>query len=495
MGRTPAVVVVACRTVVAVFAVITAASAFAVPDSDAAVATAPIAVDCSRTLAEQFGYVPDFTRHVPTFDSLNRPYIRSRTACQDDTSFVHTLEDGVWVRRSLVDALEAAYPGFDGTLGAGGYASDRIVFDSLDRAYTLLTIRLANGRFRNVLLYSLDLCSTWRSCTLPFGDPRPRCDGHDLGNMTLESFVGHNTISGPPVVAVWREVGDWPGDWASRNELYVLQPFFEGVRLMIPAPTLVSRRFLGMVQSAGGASFAVTSGRSTDFVYTEVTAPANAGSPTYVASFDSVTGTVGPRRFVCRAFPANDAHDVPGICSDSRGCLHVIGGAHHHPFRYTRSLEPGDDSAWSRPQKVLTAGYRDSTTDAGGDGRQTYLSFVCDQNDTLHVVSRQRRRGVDQRHCGLAYDALIHQARPSDGGWSAARVLVFRRDSAGYVNYYQKLALDRRGRLYLSLSLFRPTGPPATRPQRRFGHRMVLFSDDGASWRFAATDDFANGLP
>jgi hypothetical protein len=476
-------------------AVAAAAAAMAVGGTQARAAAAPIAVDCSRTLADQFGYTPDYTQHVPAFDSLSRPYIRSRTASQDRTSFVHTLADSIWVRRGLLDALRAAYPGFAGTLGAGGYMSDRIVFDTQDRAYTLLTIRLENGHFRNVILYSLDLCASWRACTLPFGDSRPRCDGHDLGNMTCETFVGHNGIDGPPFVAVWREVGDWPGDWASRNELYVLQPFFEGDRLVIPPPTLVTRRFVGMVLSAGGASFAVTSEQSTYFVYVEVTSLASRSAPTFVARFDHGTGTIGPRKLICRAFPANDVHDTPGICVDSQGYLHVVGGAHHHPFRYTHSLKAFDISAWSRPRKVLTAGYRDSTTDADGEGRQTYLSFVCDQNDTLHIVSRQRRCGVDRRYPGAAYDALVHQSRPSNGHWSPARVLVYRSDSPGYVNYYQKLALDRLGNLYLSLNLYRPTGPSATRPLRRFRHRMVLFSSDGVSWRFATTGDFANSPP
>ena len=66
---------------------------------------------------------------------------------------------------------------------------------------------------------------------------------------------------------------------------------------------------------------------------------------------------------------------------------------------------------------------------------------------------------------------------------------------AGYSQYYQKLTVDQLGRLFVSCSYFSRRDPPATRPFRRFHHRMVLISEDaGATWRFAATADFVAGV-
>jgi hypothetical protein len=65
----------------------------------------------------------------------------------------------------------------------------------------------------------------------------------------------------------------------------------------------------------------------------------------------------------------------------------------------------------------------------------------------------------------------------------------------GYSQYYQKLTVDRLGRLFVSCSYFSRRDPPATRVYRRFHHRMVLISENGGvSWRFAATADFTAGV-
>jgi len=462
--------------------------------AQAAPLTLPLSVSTQSTLADQFGYAPDYTRNVPAFDSVNRPFIRSRTASQHDTSFVDSLDSGVWVKSSLVSALVAAYPDFAGMLGAGGYASDRIVFDAQDRAYTVLTVRLEEGEFRNVLLYSLDHGATWSVAELPFGGEQPYYDNRDLGNVAMEYFTGHNEISGPPFIAVWREIADWPGNWASRNELWVVQPYFEGDRLVVPQPTLVTDRFLGMVQCSGGASFAATLGGQTFFVWTQITSLPKRGTPTYVGVYDRATGTVTARRRLGYALPGNDVHDTPGICADSQGVLHVLSGAHGRPMLYQHSLAPRDIAAWSLPEPVLTSGYVWKGSDIDGEGRQTYLSLVCDANDTLHIVFRQTRRNVDELYWGSKYYSLAHMSKPADGPWSPAQQLIVAADGPGYVNYYQKLAVDRRGQLYLSLNVFRRTDPVWMRPYRRFRQRMVLHSTDGLNWDFATTETFQAGL-
>jgi len=456
----------------------------------------PLRIDTRLTLRAQFGYAPDYQRNVPSFDLSNRPYIRSRTVSQHATDHVDTLEGDGWISMPLLDAVRRDYPSFVATVNAGGYVSELVEFDGLGRAYTLLEIRVKNGALKNVLAYSLDGCRTWRTLTLPFGGRRVLYDGRDSGTATIEHFSGWNVNDDPPLVAVWRPVADWAGPRACRNELYVAAPRFDGDRLVLPSPTLVSRRFLGMVQAAGGASFAATVGDTSFMAWTEI-APRDAkASPTYVASFDRASGAVGPRVRVAMARPANDDHCTPGICVDSRGYLHVVVGAHSRPFLYTRSLSPLDASAWTTPKCVLTSGFRDKTTDADGRGRQTYVSLVCLPDDTLVLVFRQQRAGVDRVFGGHSYGVLCIQRRPRDGSWSGVTRLVFRRDRSGYAMFNHKLAVDRCGRLFLSLSFFDPDDyPPAKRAANRYRHRMVLVSaDGGAIWRFATSGDYLAGI-
>jgi hypothetical protein len=460
----------------------------------AGAANAAIVLQPGLSLAEQFGYVPTYTQSVPAFDSHNAPAIRSRAAGQDDTSFVQRLEGDGWVRHDFLAALRDAYPDFAGTVNGGGWDCSRIVFDDQDRAYTTLTIRLDEGDFKNVMLYSLDGCDTWHVVELPFGDSVPQYDWRTWGNIAMEHFVGHNRLNGPPFLALWRQIAPWKGVWSSRNELYVVQPRFEGDQLVVPAPVLVSDRFLGMIQCAGGSSFAVTDGELTHFVYCTIAPMRSRTTPTYAATYDHATGTVGPSTYIGGSVRGNDAHDTPGICSDSAGYLHVVTGAHNGSCKYARSLAPHSSSLWTPPIAICTSGYRAPTTDKDGRGLQTYVSLVCGPNDTLHLVTRQTRRNVDEYYRGQGYMALSYQRLPLGGVWSQPQPLVIPAQ-AGYSVYYQKLTIDRLGRLFLAASYYTTSDLASVRTYRRFHHRMVLISDDGGgTWRFATTQDFAAGI-
>ena len=446
------------------------------------------------TLAEQFGYAPDYTQNVPTFDRSNAPDIRSRSASQHDTSFVHRLEAGHWVRHDFVQALRSAYPAFAGTVFAGGWGSDRVEFDDQDRAYSVLTIRLTNGPMKNVLLYSTDGCHTWRVIEVPYGNFIPPPKPHNWGNLTMEHDSGRG-LQGPPLLAVWRRTAPWKDPWASVNDLFVIQLRWAGDVLSLRRPVLVTRRFLGMIPCCGGASFAVTEGDRSFFVYNTI-APRRRGAttPTYAATYRHSTNTVGRSVLVAGALPANDAHDTPGICMDSAGTLHVVTGAHARPFRYARSLRPLSTTAWTRDVPVLTSGYRDGSSDADGRGEQTYLSLVCGPDDVVHVVSRQTRRNVDRCFRGSKYLALVHQSLRRGHRWSTPDLIVVP-PASGYSNYFHKLTVDRLGRLFVSASYFSRRDPVESRENRRFHHRMVLISEDGGStWRFATTADFAAGI-
>ena len=200
---------------------------------------------------------------------------------------------------------------------------------------------------------------------------------------------------------------------------------------------------------------------------------------------------------IAKSRPVNDLHNTPGICADSKGTLHVVTGAHGWPFRYVHSTAP------VLHRRVDAADQRHAQRVPGQDHRQgrrrqqTYLSLVCAPDDTLHVVCRQvRRRTSTSTTSSRGTTRSSHTSlAPGASAWSTPDLVVVP-PQAGYSQYYQKLTVDRLGRLFVSCSYFSRRDPPATRTFRRFHHRMVLISEDGGrTWRFVTTADFLAGIP
>ena len=135
------------------------------------------------------------------------------------------------------------------------------------------------------------------------------------------------------------------------------------------------------------------------------------------------------------------------------------------------------------------------TTDADGPGKQTYVSLVC---GARRRAARRQPPGAPQHRRALpgsGTDALVHQSLPPGATTWSQPDLVVVPPLPSYSQYYQKLTVDRLGRLFVSCSYFSRRDPPATRVYRRFHHRMVLISEDGGgAWRFATTADFLAGI-
>lgn len=458
----------------------------------------PLVLDPDLSLSEQYDYAPDYTRSIPTFDAEGRPYLRSRSADPDYTGYVNTWRDGRWVRRDFVGAVRAAYPTFTGFSGGAGCPTNRVVFDTADRAYTLVTIKLQDGTSHNLLLWSTDYCSTWQVTELPRGE------------IASEFWVGHNTIDGPPLLLISATLEQTDPDTNKRvRTLAVAQPYFSGDGIAVPDPTVVSVHCLGLSTGSGDATMAVSSGTGADIVYTETTATPAKGSPVYVVRFDKLTGTMGARVRVAFSKPANDGHAKSGICLDAEGYIHVVVGGHGTPFQWTRSKSPGTPYAgWTTPLPVCSTGWRATPTSVSQRGRQTYLALVCDAHDILHIAFRQWRRGTDHRFNGAWYGALATQRMEADGIWSDPKVVVVPPYS-GYQLFFQQLGLDHRGQVFLSAACI--SGPEvkerkialARRRQSGAGgqpplylRRMLFVSADaGYSWRLAGDDDLAPAVP
>jgi hypothetical protein len=454
----------------------------------------PLRIDTKVSLRTQYGYAPRYECNLPMFDAANHAYIRSRAAGQDATRDAWSLRNGTFHRASLIAAITRAFPRFRNTVNAGGWGGEAIEADALGRLYTLVQIRVGQDSLRNLLLYSTDAGRSWRVIRLPFDPPSASPDGRNDGTCASEHLTGWNLRPDPPLIAMWQPAGQWPGYRACRMALYVAQPYFDGDRLVLPEPVQVTDRSLGMIQAAGGASFAATVGTTTYITWAEVATPDAGASPIFVAAYDQTTGTLGPAEEVEQARPVNDDHCTPGIVADSQGGLHVVSGSHNASFMYAHTATPADPTTWSKPVPMLLDGYR--IAGKSPRGRQTYVSLVCTPADRLVVVFRQWRRGVDTAFRGQAYDALCVQWLDPGGTWTRPLRLAYCSRDRGYAQYYQKMSIDRRGRVFLSLNYFRPKDwPVEERAANRYHHRMILMSADGGeSWRFATLADFTRGV-
>jgi hypothetical protein len=430
----------------------------------------------------QFSYYPWYTRNEVSFDGYNRPYIRYRTDDLDETGFIHTMRGNRWVELDFTAAVRAAYPTFARFIRGGGWNGAQVVFDAADHLYTIVGIQLTDRGQRNVLLYSTDYGRTFSVYELPAGTP------------AIEHWVGHNSLTRPPLIGLYTFRAAHPATYAGYYDLYVLQPEKKDGQLIFREPALVTRDSLPPSQHSGGASFAVSSGDKAFITWAEARDPKDAvpGAPTYVATYDLQGDQVVDKQFIAYAPPANDSHNTPGIVIDSKGYLHVITGSHGANFHYAQSLAPNSTGAgWTNPVPVLQTGAKSAS--GAERGRQTYLAFLADSNDTLHIAFRQWRESVDSYFNGRLYGALSYQQKPVGQSWSSPTLLVVP-PTTTYSIFYHKLTQDREGRLFLSYN-FRTNVSPYTFDTPVYQYRALIMSGDGGKrWKLATSQDFAAGI-
>jgi len=431
----------------------------------------------------QFGYVPEYVCNEVYFDLSNRPLIRERTGSMYGTSGLTRLENGTWTERGFLDAIKRVHPDYRTSYGGGGFQGAKIAFDGDGGAYTLLRLVLEGTGRQCVLVYTPDEGRTYSVYDLP-------------GNsFDIEQFTGHNALDMPPPILSYVGTGDHPARFASYHDLLVFMPSKENGQLVLGEPVKVAENCLGSCQHSGGPASTATRDGKTHIVWGEITEDDAPGVPTYVATYDHATGKVGEKVLLGYGPPVNDVHNVPAICLDGDGTLHVLIGSHGQAFQYTHSLAPNDAyGGWTEPVPALTAGSVTDQTDEDGEGRQTYISLVCDRNDTLHSAFRQWRLNADEHWPDKTYAALSVQSKLKGEPWGPARAIVIP-PVPGYSIYYHKLTVDRLGRLYLSYSHWTSDTTYQDEFPGRYEHRAVVVSHDGgARWKLAETADFEAGI-
>lgn len=448
----------------------------------------PIVLKKNQHEEAQFGYKPEYACNVPSFDSKNRPYMRSRALDLHSTGFFHTLRDGKWVKRSFEQAVKDKYPDFERFDRGAGWFYSHAVFDDSDRMYSVVMVRLNGGKRVVVLLYSTDYGKTFQVYELPGAWP----------NIELRNDC--HPLPGPPLISTMRQLKKHPtAKWGAYHSVMLTLPTVTEEGLEIPEPVVATDSCLGMCEHAGGASFATTLDGKTYITWGKMVESDDLpGVPTMVAVFDRANCTVSEPVFVGHAPPVNDSHNAPGICADSKGHIHVVSGAHGDHFYHYVSRSPRDIAGgFDGPATMLDGGFEHPDPDnPTRPARQTYLGMVCDPDDTLHVGFRWWRRGKNDPYFPeKAYGALGYQSRPAGGKWSEGRALVIP-PAHGYSNYHHKLAMDRKGRLYYSYTYFNKQ--PNFIYGKDYSHyafpAILTSGDGGKTWELAETRHFAEGV-
>ena len=399
----------------------------------------PLVLKPYRHENEQFGYHPAYplTNEV-YFDTRNVPAVSSKTG-------IAVQRDGAWTTTPLAPTIS------------------KVAFDGDNGVYTI-------GRYDGApaLLHSLDGGITYAAYPIP-GD----------GAFDMEQFSGHNLPAGPPpFVRFTRTAKDPNIFWRSLNDLHLFLPVKKpDGSISISAPVLLTKKCIGFSAHSGIPSSVVSRDGKVHIAWAEATEPEEEvpGVPTFVATYDRATNTLGPPALIGYGPPANDVHNTPCITMDSQGHLHVLIGTHGRTFRYARSLQPND-----------AAGGWTTAKDVGPGLRQTYVGLVCGQDDTLHTVFRLWRNDRDYFPASH-YATLAYMTKRPGEAWSEPAPLIIAPFSE-YGIFYHRLTINRTGQLFLSYDYWSTFW--FYRTDHRGTRRALLTSpDQGNIWKLADNDD------
>lgn len=453
--------------------------------------TLPIVERPHEHEAVQFGYRPWYVPNVPAFDKFNRPYMRDRVVDPHPTTCIQTIRDGRWVRKDFIGAIKAAYPTFSQVRHGGGTLGACITFDADDHLYTLLRIRLADNTDRDIMLFSTDYGDSFQVIEIPNDEP-PGAKPEGFANM--EFRVCGNALTRPPLLTTLRKRANHPlGQWTAHYNMYLFQPRKVSGKIELGSPVLLTDHGLYMSRHAGNPSFAVSGPDKTYVTWAETTEGNYfPGVPTLVATVDPVTLKISDRKFCGFGYPPNDGHNSPGIVMDPKGYLHVITGSHGENFMYAKSLEPYTTAGgMTDPVPMLKHGWVDF---GYSRGRQSYLSFVCTADGSLHTAFRQWYKGTEPYFLDNHFGGLSYSSKSPGGEWPADSRLMIVPPLDGYSIYYQNMVIDRKDRIFLSYGYRNEKVEYGTGEAQNHYLGLLMSADGGKQWRLVSTDDFTTAM-
>ena len=376
---------------------------------------------------ELFGYNPAFVPGVVSFDSGNQPFMRSDLRLQRLSPYTCG-----WESFDLARAVAEHYPDWDGDtqdVFSASQIDQRVVFDVSGDAYTYLPTKSWTGVGTSLLLHSRTNGEDWDVYPLPAA----------FGLARLEFQDGNNTLDAPPLLFLM--------DHGTSQIAFLAPTKNPDGTLTLPAPVALDEN--SFVHGAGwGANFAASSAGQVFLVWASQLPGDGDGTPTFTAKYDRATGILSdPVSLGFAGTGVPDNHNIPGITIDSEGFLHVVLGAHNNSFTYRRSLVPlSIEGGWTPPETLggVESGSPADPECTGLCNQYTYVTLLCDQADTLHLVARWAGNTA-----GYTFYFRIEYLRKRKGlDWEPRRTLVVPFKNF-YSNWYQRLSLDEQGRLFL----------------------------------------------
>jgi BNR repeat-containing family member len=469
------------------------------------------------------GYNPRFQPAMVSFGASNAPYIRVGGLEKDTPgsngtaypkgfystkNFIQTLgKNGKWlVSTSHLDAIRKhlKLSGKDKLeVLAGERITDSVQFDNKGRAYTIACAKYhKNGKryFANFLLFSKDKLKTWQ--VLPV----------KRGGLRLEPFRPNTDNSQPPVMTSNKKSEIW---------LYVPVIAKDGTLKLSTATKIAGSEMKVLLHGvmAGNGAQCVTAKGKTFISFCSLKAQKGVpGVLQYVISYDHKTGKVSKPVYLGSTGHRIDGHNSPVIDIDSKGFLHVIGGAHWHAFKHWQSTKPYSIISWSKPVKIGAA-----SDNAWSRDGVSYPGFLIDGKDNLHLVCRGRNSILKKndkddpgstRYGNKLDYALIYFRKKTGQNWESRRDLAipFWRQ---YSNWYQKISIDHKDNLYVTyyyIAMRIARDAEASKkylaiwpedvengkllPKNVKAHDPVIISsnDSGNSWSITRTKDFLKNL-
>jgi hypothetical protein len=410
---------------------------------------------------EQFAYTPDYPNaNQLYFNQDNRPFIRT-----DDG--VHTLDSKTWTTLDTIDGERY-----------------RAITSKVAFAESGEVCLIGKSGDDTAYLYSGDGGKTYTATPIPKRDaPRQQWD--------IESFAGQNRPKGLAPILRASETGEYDPTnfWRHVNDLELFLPEMIDGRVVIGEPILLSTQAIGISSHSGIPSAIVSRDDRVHIIWGEATDPdgSEPGVPAFVATYDRTTSQLlGEKAFVGFGPPANDVHNTPSIVIDSEGYLHTLTGTHGQPFAYARSQEPNTAHAgFTEPELVEE------------ELRSTYIGFVCDPDDTLHLVFRTWKTDGEY-HPESHYANLAYKRKRKGGDWEPMKRLAVA-PFTEYSIWYHRLTIDRKGRLFVSFDYWSTFwyyrvdhfGNTPGRGQAGGGGRRktIMSADGGETWKLLETRD------
>jgi hypothetical protein len=112
-------------------------------------------------------------------------------------------------------------------------------------------------------------------------------------------------------------------------------------------------------------------------------------------------------------------------------------------------------------------------------GMPSYLGFVCDYDNTLHIIYR------NYYYASQNYYSLCYQRKQDTSFWEPVKKLTIPA-YPGYAGYYHKVAIDKLNNLFIAS----PGYYSAEEPLLNTDYSFLLISSPEYPWVFTMTPHF-----